>query len=195
MTAAEQITVRWHRPLAPAVVLRTAGKYIARYGWHCPPGLYGPAARDPRRPEFLPASMLGAVRAAVYGIPKWYPETVALEVREQVLAGYAAATEHLVVFLATNGHAELATDVWLWERNPTRSPRDVLGALHAAAACASGREPDLNALGGGEGRLAQVLTLPVRPARPTTAVSAGDAGAALFHLTDHTRRVRPARQR
>lgn len=188
MTAPTPSPRVWRRPLDPATVLRTAAKYVAVYGWHCPPGFYGSHPVNPRRPEMLPASMLGAIRAAVVGSPKWWLATVPPPARTVIGAGHAAAVEHLVWFLETVGHADLATVAWLWERNPTRVRRDVVEALTAAAGCASVLEPTPNALGDSEGSfLAPVVRLPVRPRSAAAAADNGDV-AALIPLVKPGRR-------
>lgn len=116
-----------------ATVLDRAADYLIRYGW-LPSGLYdlhdGCTSRCPcHRTGTYPASILGAIRYAVFGAPRWYLTTT----DGQALHDYTAAVEWLNTYLIAIGHAGHHTSVFAWQTAPGRTTRQVTSALHAAA--------------------------------------------------------------
>jgi hypothetical protein len=114
-------------------VLDYAAAYLARYGW-TPTGLYD--AHDGcthhcacHRTGKYPASIIGAIRIAVFGVPRWYVGIAADTDRHE----YTAAVEWLNTYLIAIGHAGQHTSVFDWQTTPGRTLTDVCDALHAAA--------------------------------------------------------------
>ena len=116
-----------------ATVLDRAARYLARHGW-TPTGLYD--AHDGctlkctcHRTGTYPASMIGAIRIAVFGAPRWYLDTATDETRHD----YTVAVEWLNTYLIAIGHAGLHAPVFAWQTAPGRTLTDVCAALRAAA--------------------------------------------------------------
>ncbi|MET8310055.1 hypothetical protein [Micromonospora sp. NPDC005173] len=114
-------------------VLDRAAVYLGRYGW-TPTGLYDthdacPAKCACHRTGTYPASILGAIRAAVFGHPRWYLTGIT----EADQRTYSAAVEWFNTYLIAIGYAGLHAPVFDWETLPGRTPADVIEALCAAA--------------------------------------------------------------
>jgi hypothetical protein len=124
-------------------VLNQAADYLTRYGW-TPTGLYdahngctekapcrvtGDVKCWPRLTGRYPASIIGAIRAAVFGAPRWYLDTATDNDRH----AYTAAVEWLNTYLLAIGHSRLHATVFDWQTAPGRTFSDVCGALHQAA--------------------------------------------------------------
>ncbi|MEU5826572.1 DUF6197 family protein [Micromonospora tulbaghiae] len=114
-------------------VLDHAALYLGRYGW-TPNSLYdihdGCTAKCAcHRTGTYPASILGAIRAAVFGQPRWYLTGVTDADRHT----YSAAVEWFNTYLIAVGHAGLHAPVFAWETLPGRTAGDVTEALCAAA--------------------------------------------------------------
>ncbi|MFF0471487.1 hypothetical protein ACFYPX_29125 [Micromonospora zamorensis] len=114
-------------------VLDRAALYLGRYGW-TPTGLYDahdacPAKCACHRTGTYPASILGAIRAAVFGRPRWYLTGIT----DADQHTYSAAVEWFNTYLTAVGHAGLHAPVFDWETLPDRTPADVIEALRAAA--------------------------------------------------------------
>lgn len=124
-------------------VLEQAADYLTRNGW-IPTGLYdvhnGCTEKLPCRvtgaekcwpvlTRRYPASILGAIRYAVFGIPRWYLSTA----DDEALHTYTAAVEWFNTYLLAIGHAGQHDSVFAWQTIPGRSTRQVSDALHAAA--------------------------------------------------------------
>ncbi|MDZ5447163.1 hypothetical protein U2F26_31375 [Micromonospora sp. 4G57] len=114
-------------------VLDRAALYLGRYGW-TPAGLYdthdGCTAKCAcHRTGTYPASVLGAIRAAVFGGPRWYLTGVTDADRHT----YSAAVEWFNTYLIAVGHAGLHAPVFAWETLPGRTAAEVTEALCAAA--------------------------------------------------------------
>ena len=115
-------------------VLDRAARYLTRYGW-TPTGLYDPHDGCTRkcachRTGTYPANMLGAIRVAVFGHPRWYLDTATTAAQRHE---YTAAVEWLNTYLIAHGHARLHAPVFDWQAAPGRTLTDVCDALHAAA--------------------------------------------------------------
>ena len=116
-----------------AEILTNAAGYLARYGW-ITSGLYdshdGCTSKCPcHRTGTYPGSILGAIRYAVFGAPRWYLTTA----DGQALHDYTAAVEWLNTYLIAIGHAGLHASVFDWQTAPGRTRADVSRALHDAA--------------------------------------------------------------
>jgi hypothetical protein len=114
-------------------VLNRAADYLTRHGWTSA-GLYdahdGCSRKCPaHRTGTYPASIVGAIRAAVFGQPRWYLDTA----DGQALHDYTAAVEWLNTYLIAIGHAGLRAPVFDWQTAPRRTTDQVTGALRAAA--------------------------------------------------------------
>ncbi|MET8146888.1 hypothetical protein ACIBSW_14090 [Actinoplanes sp. NPDC049668] len=114
-------------------VLERAADYLADYGW-IPAGLYD--AHDGcvrrcvcHRTGNYPASVIGAIRVAVFGAPRWYLDTAPADSRHD----YTAAVEWFNTYLIAIGHAGRHASVFDWQTAPGRTRADVCAALHAAA--------------------------------------------------------------
>ncbi|MEV6845462.1 hypothetical protein [Actinoplanes sp. NPDC051411] len=117
-------------------ILDQAADYITRHGW-IPTSLYQAHRNCPlkcrvHRTGGYPASMLGAIRVAVFGMPRWYLDTADSE----ALHTYTAAVEWLNTYLLAVGHARQHACLFDWETAPERTRADVIAALqYAADAC------------------------------------------------------------
>jgi hypothetical protein len=116
-----------------ATVLDRAADYLIRYGW-VPSGLYDPhvgctARCACHRTGTYPASIIGAIRYAVHGAPRWYFASL----DGQALHDYTAAVEWLNTYLIAIGHAGLHAPIFAWQTTPGRTVFDVTDALHHAA--------------------------------------------------------------
>jgi hypothetical protein len=114
-------------------VLDRAARYLARHGW-TPTGLYDPHTGCTRkcpchRTGTYPASILGAIRYAVAGAPRWYLDTA----DPGTLHSYTAAVEWCNTYLIAVGHAGLHAPLFDWQTAPGRTLTDVCDALHTAA--------------------------------------------------------------
>ncbi|GGQ79636.1 DUF6197 family protein [Couchioplanes azureus] len=115
------------------IILDRAASYLARHGW-LPSGLYDAHDGCTRkcvchRTGAYPASIIGAIRYAVFGQPRWY-----LDLADgQALHDYTAAVEWLNTYLIATGHAGLHAPIFAWQTTPGRTVVDVCAALHAAA--------------------------------------------------------------
>lgn len=114
-------------------VLDRAARYLARYGWTSA-GLYDAHNGCTRkcschRTGLYPASMLGAIRVAIFGQARWYVDTASDTDRH----AYTAAVEWLNTYLIAIGHAGQHAPVFDWQSAPGRTVADVCDALHAAA--------------------------------------------------------------
>ncbi|MFF0371570.1 hypothetical protein [Micromonospora sp. NPDC005087] len=110
-------------------ILDRAALYLGRYGWTST-GLYDahdacPAKCACHRTGTYPASILGAIRAAVFGRPRWYLTGIT----DADQRTYSAAVEWFNTYLIAVVHAP----VFAWETLPGRTPADVIEALCAAA--------------------------------------------------------------
>jgi hypothetical protein len=125
------------------VVLDRAADYLTRNGWD-PTGPYeahnGCTEKSPCRitdaekcwPRLTgryPASMIGAVRVAVFGHPRWYLDTA----ESEPLHDYTVAVEWLNTYLIAHGHAGKHASVFDWETTPGRTRIHVITALRYAA--------------------------------------------------------------
>jgi hypothetical protein len=115
------------------LILDTAARYLARHGW-IPTGLYDNHDGCTRkcmchRTGTYPASLIGAIRYAVFGIPRWYVDTATDTDRHT----YTAAVEWLNTYLIAHGHAGQHGPVFDWQTCPGRDQADAYGALRAAA--------------------------------------------------------------
>jgi hypothetical protein len=116
-----------------ATVLDRAADYLLRYGW-TPTGLYdahnGCTARCAcHHTGTYPASILGAIRHAIFGVPRWYLDTADDTARHD----YTAAVEWLNTYLLAIGYAGHHACLFDWQANPGRTHTDVCDALHHAA--------------------------------------------------------------
>jgi hypothetical protein len=115
------------------VVLDRAADYLTRHGW-TPAGFYDPHRNCPLkcracRTGGYPASILGAIRVAVFGQPRFYRDTATDADRH----AYTAAVEWLNTYLIAVGHAGQHASVFDWQTTPSRTAAQVCDALHAAA--------------------------------------------------------------
>ena len=115
------------------LILDRAANYLARHGW-IPTGLYDIHDRCTRKclchiTGTYPASILGAIRYAVFAAPRWYLDTSTPDDRH----AYTAAVEWLNTYLIAIGHAGQHASVFDWQTRPGRTRTDVCDALHAAA--------------------------------------------------------------
>ncbi|MFI7155859.1 DUF6197 family protein [Micromonospora chalcea] len=114
-------------------ILDRAALYLGQHGW-TPTGLYDahdgcPAKCACHRTGLYPASILGAIRAAVFGRPRWY--LTGITDAEQ--RTYSAAVEWFNTYLIAVGHAGQHASVFAWETAPGRTPAHITQALCAAA--------------------------------------------------------------
>ncbi|WP_327652730.1 hypothetical protein [Micromonospora aurantiaca] len=114
-------------------ILDRAALYLGQHGW-TPTGLYdahdGCTAKCAcHRTGLYPASILGAIRAAVFGRPRWY--LTGITDAEQ--RTYSAAVEWFNTYLIAIGHDGQHAPVFAWETTPGRTPAHVTQALCAAA--------------------------------------------------------------
>ncbi|MCA2219520.1 DUF6197 family protein [Jidongwangia harbinensis] len=114
-------------------ILDRAADYLARHGWN-PTSLYDSHENCTHkcrvhRTGLYPASMVGAIRVAVFGRPRWYLDTA----DGQGLHDYTAAVEWLNTYLIAHGHAGLHAPVFDWQAAAGRTLIDVTSGLHAAA--------------------------------------------------------------
>lgn len=126
-------------PVTIGETLRRAAGYLARHGWTREHLLYDAHDRCQRRCQChhtgrYPASILGAIRIALCGAPRWFlhPATTP----PGVVDAYAAVVEALSEHLERFGAAGLYAPIWLWEQHPGRTAPEVIAALHAAASTA-----------------------------------------------------------
>ncbi|GAB1643853.1 hypothetical protein [Krasilnikovia sp. MM14-A1259] len=115
------------------LILDRAACYLARHGWTSA-GLYDHHDGCTRncvchRTGLYPASIIGAIRVAVFGQPRWYLDTATDHDRHT----YTAAVEWLNTYLIAYGHAGQHGPVFDWQKAPGRDLADICGALHAAA--------------------------------------------------------------
>ncbi|WP_455565668.1 DUF6197 family protein [Micromonospora haikouensis] len=126
-----------HLPQSPADALRAAAAYLRRNGWHPGPGLYDPhhgcAHGGCRvvRSGMYPASIYGAIRAALLGRPRWFAIT-----DPTTAETYAAAVDHLTRHLRTRTVVDLHAAILPWERAPERTRQQVMTVLLSAAGTA-----------------------------------------------------------
>lgn len=114
-------------------ILDRAALYLGQHGWTST-GLYdahdGCTAKCAcHRTGLYPASILGAIRAAVFGRPRWY--LTGITDAEQ--HAYSAAVEWFNTYLIAVGHDGQHAPVFAWETAPGRAPAHVTQALCAAA--------------------------------------------------------------
>ncbi|MET7468409.1 hypothetical protein ABZS35_06655 [Micromonospora sp. NPDC005599] len=114
-------------------VLDRAALYLGQHGWTST-GLYdshdGCTAKCAcHRTGLYPASILGAIRAAVFGGPRWYLTGIT----DADLHAYSAAVEWFNTYLIAVGHDGQHAPVFAWETAPGRTPAHVTQALCAAA--------------------------------------------------------------
>lgn len=115
------------------VILDRAAHHLIRYGW-TPLGLYEAHRNCPlkcraHRTGGYPASILGAIRCAVFGAPRWYLDTA----EPADLHTYTAAVEWLNTYLIAIGHAGQHATVFDWQTAPGRTATEVCEALQIAA--------------------------------------------------------------
>lgn len=114
-------------------ILDRAGDYLILHGWR-PTGLYDTHDGCTRkcachRTGRYPASILGAIRYAVFGQPRWY-----LDIADgPSLHDYTAAVEWLNTYLLAIGHAGLHAPIFAWQTAPGRTVIDAADAMHHAA--------------------------------------------------------------
>jgi len=125
------------RPATIGAALNAAARYVQRYGWTSEHYLYDTHDDCARRCEchrsgYYPASILGAVRAALIGRAKWFVDTTMPGTQE----AYVACLDHLNHHLTTLGAAGLRAPALVWQAAPSRTARQVAGALRAAASTA-----------------------------------------------------------
>lgn len=116
-----------------ATILDQAANHIADHGW-TPTGLYQPHRNCPlkctvHRTGGYPASMLGAIRVAVFGAPRWYLDTATPD----DLHTYTQAVEWLNSYLLVYGPGRMHASVFDWETAHGRNGLHVITALHRAA--------------------------------------------------------------
>jgi hypothetical protein len=121
------------RDLDTDAVLDQAAAYLKQHGW-TPIGLYDTHSGCTRtclchRTGTYPASVIGAIRATVFGAPRWYLDTASDNDRHR----YTAAVEWLNTYLLAIGHTGAYACLVDWQTTPGRIPADVTGALRAAA--------------------------------------------------------------
>jgi hypothetical protein len=126
-------------PTTVGEALRRAAGHLARHGWTRDHLLYDAHDRCQRRCQChhtgrYPASVLGAIRIAVCGGPRWFlhPATTP----PGLVGAYAAVVDALADHLEGFGDAGLRGSIWLWQQHPGRSLQEVVAALHAAASTA-----------------------------------------------------------
>src|SRR5690349_18529531 len=107
------------------IVLDHAADYLIRHGW-ISTGLYDNHRHCPlkcrvHRTGGYPASILGALRCAVFGAPRWYLDTATEADRH----AYTAAVEWLNTYLIAIGHAGQHASVFDWQTAPGRTVNDV----------------------------------------------------------------------
>ena len=117
--------------------LTVAADYITAYGWHRG-YLYDEHRGCARRCRvhgtgLYKASIIGAIRAALLGRPKWDLHTVPPDVRDAVDVAYAATTGHLNEHLIRWGARGLRAPALMWQAAPGRTAPDVVAALRDAA--------------------------------------------------------------
>nr|QLJ98028.1 hypothetical protein HZU44_25350 [Micromonospora carbonacea] len=121
-------------PRSPADALRVAAGYLRRHGWHPGPGLYDPHHGCTHtgcrvvRSGMYPASVYGAIRAALLGHPSWFAIT-----DPTTSETYAAAVDHLARHLRTRTVVDLHAAILPWERAPDRTRQQVITVLLSAA--------------------------------------------------------------
>jgi hypothetical protein len=114
-------------------VLDHAADYLTRYGW-TPSGLYDSHRQCPLKCRVhgtggYPASIVGAIRCAVFGAPRWYLDTATDTARHD----YTTAVEWLNTYLIAIGHAGQHASIFDWQTTPGRTLSDVCDTLHSAA--------------------------------------------------------------
>ncbi|MFI6165013.1 hypothetical protein ACIA59_34295 [Micromonospora haikouensis] len=123
-----------HLPHSPADALRAAADYLRRHGWHPGPGLYDPHHGCTHtgcrvvRSGMYPASIYGAIRAALHGQPRWFTIT-----DPTTAETYTAAVDHLTRHLRTHTIVDLHAAILPWERAPGRTRQQVMTLLLSAA--------------------------------------------------------------
>ncbi len=134
MTVPEITTTTRALPIdGTATILADAARYLARHGW-ISTGLYNAHSGCTRKCRChvtgtYPASIIGAIRYAVYGLPRWYLDLTS----DSDLHAYTAAVEWLNTYLIAVGHAGQHSPLFAWQTSPGRTTADVLGALRDAA--------------------------------------------------------------
>ena len=116
------------------VVLDHAADYLQRYGW-TPCGLYDSHDGCTLKCSChytgtYPASLIGALRFAVLGRPRWDLDTATDDTRH----AYTAAVEWLNTYLIAIGHSCLHAPIFDWQAAPGLCAADAISALRAAAA-------------------------------------------------------------
>ncbi|MFB6396713.1 hypothetical protein [Polymorphospora lycopeni] len=159
------------RPTGIPDTLHLAAAYIGRHGWTRDHRLYDSHDNCQRdcpvhRTGMFPASILGAVRAALVGRPKWYLTSTPPGTPE----AYAATLDHLNYHLSSYGAAGMRAPVIPWSNAPRRTLAEVVAALRAAASTAPRRA-----------FVGPVGLAPVVPLRPRTSRS-DRPSAGLFDL-------------
>lgn len=129
------MTRPYQPPTTIAATLTTAARYIEQFGWHSG-YLYdnhtGCARCACHRTGYYPASIIGAIRAALTGRPKWFMDTTPPGTTE----AYAACLDHLNHHLTAYGAAGTRAPALIWQSTPVRTPAQVIAALRAAASTA-----------------------------------------------------------
>ncbi|MEU8657448.1 DUF6197 family protein [Actinoplanes philippinensis] len=120
--------------------LHAAGEYITAHGWHRG-YLYDDHRTCSRgcavhRTGLYQASIIGAIRAALVGAPKWDLDTLPPQVRAEVAEAYGATTGHLNTHLIHRGARGLSAPALMWQAAAGRTALDVIAALRDAAATA-----------------------------------------------------------
>ena len=125
-------------PTTISATLRAAADYIETHGWHRG-YLYDDHHTCGRRcavhrTGLYPASIAGAVRAALLGTAKWHLDSIwPPEHGAAVRAAYIATVEHLNAHLNERGAFGMRAPALLWQVTPGRTKRHVTEALRAAA--------------------------------------------------------------
>src|SRR5581483_10053859 len=127
----------YHRPSTVAAALIAAAFYIERFGWTNRHLYYDDhdgctRACECHRTGRYPASILGAVRAALVGQAKWFMDTAPAGTGQ----AYAACLDHLNRHLTEVGAAGLRAPAMVWQDQPGRTATQVAAALRTAAATA-----------------------------------------------------------
>ncbi|MEV7229699.1 hypothetical protein AB0M79_22130 [Polymorphospora sp. NPDC051019] len=161
------------RPATIGQTLTHAAAYIERHGWTRDHRLYDAHDNCQRncpvhRSGMYPASIIGAIRAALVGRPKWFMTSTPPGMTE----AYAATLDHLNHHLTSYGAARMRAPVIPWSHAPGRTPAQVTTALRAAATTAP-RAPFTGPAG-----LAPVVPLQSRTSRSDR------PSAGLFNLPD-----------
>jgi hypothetical protein len=123
-------------PLTVAQLLRQAGLYLLRHGWH-----QGDMFADPDQPT-PPACALGAIRMAVLGTPQIAPEHLTLALLDRFDDTVAALADHLVEFYGVDDRGDSVLSggmpveelvVTAWNDDSARVASHVIAACYGAA--------------------------------------------------------------